>query len=174
MLDDGLGSTEGIRSDPEDHRIASAQDACCVSEHVRSAFEHEPDHSQTIHHLLEAPSGVGDFVDHPATARRCISPTLETGDHVRPHRVIEDQPRDGTPAVSSGLDIGCIRSGDWLETLVVRERGSEGQVEPGDLVIRHIAHPVERINGRRNGLPGSSRSILGNMEQFTGVLHDDQ
>jgi hypothetical protein len=174
VADNGARGAEGIAANPEDDGIAAADDARGVGEDVGPALEHEADHAERRDHLIEAPAGMVDVLEHLAAAAASVTPAAKAVDHLPAHFICGQQPCGRASLRRSGLDVGGVGGGDGGPDRAVGEASGEGLEEGRDLAVGDGAHGLECAISPCDCRRG--RLVLGrrNMQQSAGLLHHNE
>jgi glutamate synthase domain-containing protein 2/glutamate synthase domain-containing protein 1/glutamate synthase domain-containing protein 3 len=174
VLDQGACRSEGIRTDPEHHRVPAPQDPAGVGEDVGATLEHERHDPEPVDDLLDGPAVVVDPLGHATPPARGVAPRPQPRDHVGAHPVRQDQARGGAAPRPSRLDVVGVRGGDRGEDRVVLESARELLVEVADLLVGDRAHAVEGRDRAADGAIGDRAVGGGHVQQCSALVDDDQ
>ena len=172
--DDGARGAQRVGSDPEDHGVAAPDHPGGVGEDIGPALEHEPDHAQRGHQLVDRPAGMLHPLQQPVARRLGVAPHSQGGDHVGPHGVRRQQSGRGATARPGHLHVCGIGGGDGGPDRTVLQSSREGFKEGGDGGVGHRPHGGERLGGAGHGGGGGGGLSGRDVQQIASVLDHHQ
>ena len=156
--DDRLGRAERVGADAQHDRVAGAQHAGGVGEHVGPALEDEPDDAERRAAGLDASSRRARRVPTGASRRSGESPpAAQAGDHVAAHRSRQHEPGRRAPRPLGRLR----RRRRWRRAIVPTTSSSARRAaNPSkNAVICSSAHRAERGERRPRRAPSPSAAM---------------